>query len=188
MISEEKQSLRATVRDRIRGLQENERDARSAQIAAILARNLGNAPGVVLGFAPMRLEPRWFGPGMEGWTICLPRVEGDRMEFHRLLHWDELTKGALGAMEPAVSAGTLTILGDIALVPGVVLDRAGRRLGRGGGFYDRFLQDFQGRKIGVCFGCQIEDDVPVEPHDVSVDVIVTEDGWFEARSSAGRPD
>lgn len=67
---------------------------------------------------------------------------------------------------------------DVVIVPGLGFTATGRRLGRGGGWYDRFLA---GRRadavvIGVCFTEQVIDDVPVDVHDVPVDVVVTDAG------------
>lgn len=177
MISDEKQRLRVEVRRRVREMSRGERLERSARIAEHLARELGPAPGVVLGFAPMPLEPDWHSPAMIGWTIGLPRVADGGLEFHRVLRWDALVAGALGNREPVVEPGSMLAEGAVALVPGLAFDADGGRLGRGGGYYDRFLAGFRGRTVGVCFACQIVDAVPREPHDVLVDAVLTEDGW-----------
>ena len=64
---------------------------------------------------------------------------------------------------------------DIFLVPGLAFDREGRRLGRGGGWYDRFLAQSRGLKIGLAHTCQISNSpLPEESHDVRMDVVVTE--------------
>jgi 5,10-methenyltetrahydrofolate synthetase len=65
---------------------------------------------------------------------------------------------------------------DLVLVPGVAFTRDGRRLGRGAGFFDRFLAHRAQRavKIGVCFNFQIVDSLVVETHDVKVDLVVTD--------------
>lgn len=67
---------------------------------------------------------------------------------------------------------------DVVIVPGVAFTVDGRRLGQGGGWYDRFLAGLRedAVAIGVCFAAQVVDDVPVEPHDVMLDVVVTERG------------
>ena len=69
---------------------------------------------------------------------------------------------------------------DLALVPGLAFDRAGRRLGRGAGFYDRFLGGLGtgATRIGVGFGLQVVPSVPRETHDLGVDALVTEDGFM----------
>ena len=64
---------------------------------------------------------------------------------------------------------------DLILVPGCGFDLEGGRLGRGGGYYDRFLAGQVGvLKVGLCFECQMIDRLPTEAHDQSVDLIVTE--------------
>ncbi len=63
---------------------------------------------------------------------------------------------------------------DIIIVPGIAFDKRGYRIGYGAGFYDRFLKDFRGKKIGVAFDCCIVERVPVSKNDVPVDVILTE--------------
>ena len=70
---------------------------------------------------------------------------------------------------------------DAILLPGLAFDRAGNRLGRGAGFYDRFISSLHdaGHRpalIGVCYHAQIVDSVPTEPHDHRVDRVITELG------------
>lgn len=67
-------------------------------------------------------------------------------------------------------------------VPGVAFDKNGRRLGRGRGFYDRYLSDRKIIKIGVCASLQLVDEVPVEKHDSLMDFLITEkDCWDVAQ-------
>ena len=67
---------------------------------------------------------------------------------------------------------------DVVLVPGLAFTATGGRLGQGGGWYDRFLADVRPEctTIGVCFAEQVVDELPIEPHDVAVDIVVTDDG------------
>jgi 5-formyltetrahydrofolate cyclo-ligase len=70
----------------------------------------------------------------------------------------------------------LPFVPDFVLVPGLAFSRDGHRLGRGGGFYDRLL-DGRARsalKVGVCFALQLHDEVPREPHDVVLDVVISD--------------
>lgn len=62
----------------------------------------------------------------------------------------------------------------VALVPGVGFDLNGNRLGRGRGFYDRLLPQLNCPKVGIAFDLQIIENLPVEPHDAKVEVIITE--------------
>lgn len=76
---------------------------------------------------------------------------------------------------------------DVLLIPGLAFDHVGRRLGRGGGFYDRYLKNFNGLRIGVCFrlqvlnGVQVSNSVPTQRHDEKVDIIVTEHEIIDCR-------
>jgi 5-formyltetrahydrofolate cyclo-ligase len=67
---------------------------------------------------------------------------------------------------------------DVVVVPGVAFTADGRRLGQGGGWYDRLLAGLRADavSIGVCFAVQVLDDLPVEPHDIGVDVVIHEGG------------
>tara|TARA_B100000925_G_scaffold260321_1_gene216388 strand:+ start:2248 stop:2787 length:540 start_codon:yes stop_codon:yes gene_type:complete len=68
---------------------------------------------------------------------------------------------------------------DIILVPGIAFDHTGNRLGRGKGFYDKLLENYQGIKIGICHNIQLINKVPKEPNDISMDFICTENSLFK---------
>jgi 5-formyltetrahydrofolate cyclo-ligase len=68
---------------------------------------------------------------------------------------------------------------DFILVPGVAFDLSGRRLGRGKGYYDRLLKQTRGTTCGVAFDEQIVGEIPVEPHDLNVNCILTPTRWIE---------
>lgn len=73
---------------------------------------------------------------------------------------------------------------DMIIVPAVAYDRAGNRVGRGKGYYDRLLRKARALKVGVCYGCQLfdEGDFDVDDHDVAVDVVITDsDGIIRFR-------
>ena len=106
--------------------------------------------------------------------VVLPRVEGDAMRFYACRP-DALVFGAFGILEPQgerpCPAGEI----DLVVCPGVAFTAGGRRLGRGRGYYDRYLGDpaFRGFRVGVCYAHQLVDDLPVEPHDVRMDRVIT---------------
>ena len=107
--------------------------------------------------------------------VVLPRVEGDAMRFYACRP-DALVFGAFGILEPQgerpCPAGEI----DLVVCPGVAFTADGRRLGRGRGYYDRYLGDpaFRGFRVGVCYAHQLVDDLPVEPHDVFMDYVITD--------------
>jgi 5-formyltetrahydrofolate cyclo-ligase len=175
------------MRDSLRAITPDVRAEKSAAIGRHLAAGLGVDPGLIMGFAPMRVEPDWTSAIGPAWKIALPRIDSGLMTFHRVAALDGLTIGAHGVMEPAAGEGMQVAPEDAAvvLVPGMAFDRQGGRLGRGGGFYDRLLAEghLHARRIAVCYACQVIEGVPAEPHDMEVDAIVTEDGWIEVRST-----
>jgi 5-formyltetrahydrofolate cyclo-ligase len=162
-------------------------DARAAAAAAITARIVAlpmyAAARTVLLTLPFRSE--WdtlplIGIALaEGKKVAAPRVNrATRMlELHALVDPPrDLVPGAFGIPEPVPGAERVAPEGvDLVLVPGVAFDRAGRRLGYGGGYYDRLLP-LLGRasRVAGAFDVQLVERVPSAPHDLRVDVIVTE--------------
>lgn len=112
-----------------------------------------------------------------GRRAYLPRIHGARLEFAPVASEAELETGRWGIREPDRRCGAEPLgLGDLVLVPGLAFDRCGRRLGRGGGYYDRtFPPDaLAPRLVGVAFDCQLVPALPEEPHDRRVAAVVTE--------------
>jgi 5-formyltetrahydrofolate cyclo-ligase len=109
----------------------------------------------------------------EGKTVLLPKVLDDEtMEWRYYTCYDDLKEGAFHIMEPVGGLFTGKDQIDVVLVPGIAFDAIGHRLGRGKGYYDRFLQSVPAiKKIGVCFDFQKVDEVPSEAHDIKVDIV-----------------
>ena len=99
----------------------------------------------------------------------------DEIDIAPLARPDSLAAGAYGIREPQGGEACPAADIDVMVVPGMAFTRDGRRLGRGKGYYDRYLarDGFRAWCIGVCFGCQIVDDLPCEPFDRRVDEVVT---------------
>lgn len=85
-----------------------------------------------------------------------------------------LTNGAYGIKEPELIRPAKPEDIDIAIIPGIAFGKDGSRLGFGKGYYDKFLECFDGIKIGICYDFQIFDSLPVSAHDINMDIIVTE--------------
>ena len=103
----------------------------------------------------------------------------------KLTDWNDLEVGAYDILEPkqeSIKEVPVESI-DLILVPGVVFDIHGNRIGHGKGYYDRLLNDTQNiPHVGLAFGFQIVDAVPVEGHDLPVDIIVTEERIIECKS------
>lgn len=103
----------------------------------------------------------------------LPRVNGVDLE---ILPYDE-SRLELGSFHIEEPTGTDVVNPEdieLIIVPAVAYDRKGNRLGRGKGFYDRLLNTTKATKVGVGYEFQLVDEVPVEPHDVGMDIIITQ--------------
>ena len=109
----------------------------------------------------------------EGKMVLLPKVLDDTtMELRQYAGPQDLSEGAYHIMEPMGAPFKDFSQIDVALIPGLAFDTNGHRLGRGKGYYDRFLTAFTGKTIGVCFDFQKVAEVPVDAHDVAVDRVV----------------
>jgi 5-formyltetrahydrofolate cyclo-ligase len=106
-------------------------------------------------------------------TVALPKVEGDAMVFYAITDKSQLKSGAFGILEP--DGGAVIEEPGLMLLPGLAFDKAGHRMGYGGGFYDRYLADHaMNCKLALAFEGQIVPTVATQPHDQRVDGIVTE--------------
>ena len=94
------------------------------------------------------------------------------IEVGKIKSLDELKPGKFGIKEPQISSKKDSF--DIILVPGVVFDEYGSRIGHGGGYFDKFLSKTHGKKIGLAFDFQVIKKIASQPHDVPVDIIITE--------------
>ena len=116
----------------------------------------------------------------EGKRIAYPKVLGKDMEFFEVFPGEALSEGAFHLMEPVIAGGKEPIIPEraICLVPGVVFDGFGNRYGYGKGYYDRYFARFpELLRIGVCFAQQIsEKPLPVEPQDMRVHYLLTQNG------------
>lgn len=109
----------------------------------------------------------------EGKTVLLPKVlDGETMELRRYTGRQDLSEGSFHIMEPVGEPFSDYSEIDLSLIPGMAFDAQGNRLGRGKGYYDRFLRAMSVRTIGVCFDFQRVDVVPTDENDVAVDEVI----------------
>lgn len=108
--------------------------------------------------------------------VLLPVCKGEDLELHLYEGEESLTSGAFGIMEPTAPLFTLDDYPDIQLVivPGMAFDKAGHRLGRGRGYYDRLLPKLSAAKLlGICFPFQFQEVVPTNIYDIPVHKVIT---------------
>jgi 5-formyltetrahydrofolate cyclo-ligase len=180
-----KQAIRAEVKRRIGLLQVEERQQESA---AVVQKLLGCGPVKAAQrvglYAALKVEVNVEGLVgallKEGKQVYLPVIdEADKMvfsEIHSAAGLAELQPHKLGFSQPHLRKETEEWKQlDVVVVPGRAFDRGGGRMGWGKGYYDKALNQLRADcvKIGVCFSCQIWDQIPQEPHDIPMDLVMT---------------
>lgn len=114
--------------------------------------------------------------------VYCPVTQGDEMEFYRILSLDDLKEGNFHVLEPEVSEETLlNPVKDVnycMLMPGLMFDKKGNRLGYGKGYYDKYLarldEDINMTTIALSYEEMVKDEIPAEDTDRCADYIVTE--------------
>jgi 5-formyltetrahydrofolate cyclo-ligase len=184
----EKAAMRRRVRDRLEAMTVPERAAKSPAACELLERQaLWKKARAVLFYAPLPGEldiwPLMEKGLREGKQIALPRFSKEKGIYAACVIGDtaaQLQRGQFGILEPSAACPEVELNGlDFLLVPGIAFDLHGRRLGRGKGFYDLLLGSVRGKTCGVAFDEQIVGEVPLEPHDVTLNCILTPTRWIE---------
>ena len=122
------------------------------------------------------MESAW----REGKRVACPRVQGREMTFFEVFSWDDFHVGMMGILEPNETAEPVTprTAKGFMLMPGLAFDRERRRIGYGGGYYDRYLKTWGGTipTAALAYTEQIWEQLPSEKQDIRPDRIITEEG------------
>lgn len=166
-------------------------DRDATAVAHLLEAVLPYQGRAIAGYMPIRTEVdpvpvmaamAAFGP------VCVPVILGkdQPLVFHRWEPGCDMVEGAFGAFVPAKPE---VVVPEVLIVPLVAFDAQGGRLGYGGGFYDRTLEGLRARgeavAIGYAFQAQEAQDLPLEPTDQPLDLMVTDAGVL--RMAGNRP-
>jgi len=176
--------MRQLARERADSLTRQQKESQSQTICHRLSesiRKLSLADGAIIAsyagllFEPDILELHSSHPTL---LFAYPRCEREGiMHFHLVNDPQELISGMLGIREPDPTAHPKISPDDLALVlcPAWAYTPTGERLGKGGGYYDRYLQELPDTpKIGVIFSQQLFDTLPTEQHDIIIPCLVTD--------------
>ena len=183
-----KSALREQIRARLHAMAPEHRAGESARIRSLLeTQPAWKNAAVILFYAPLPEEPDVWPLLSDslaaGRLVALPRFDAQTKRYVAGQIEDpahDIQSGRLGIREATEGGAVLPwIRLDFVLVPGVAFDLHGRRLGRGKGYYDQMLESVRGIKCGVAFDEQIVPEIPVEPHDVRLDCILTPTRWIE---------
>lgn len=104
--------------------------------------------------------------------ILLPSIQDGEIVLHEYTSSDMLTEGCYGIQESQGRVFTDFESIDLVVVPGMAFDTQGNRLGRGKGYYDKFLPRVNAHKIGLCFGFQYFEQIAHDIHDVKMDEVI----------------
>lgn len=178
---ENKAELRKKIKSDLKNLTEIEIDLKSSELISNLQNLLAKLDviqkNLIVGlFAPIGKEPRWTTNFLSQLRNLqsYPAIERGVMIFKKT-NFEDLEKRAdfkieiLGPKQQATS-----VKPDVVIIPGLGFGLKGERLGRGKGYYDRFLASSESIKIGVCFESQVLNNIPVEEHDIKMDYLVTD--------------
>ncbi|MFS0613870.1 5-formyltetrahydrofolate cyclo-ligase [Lederbergia ruris] len=119
----------------------------------------------------------------QGKVVTIPKSNPiqKEMSFYQIKTFLQMEKGYSNLYEPITKETRLFPKSeiDLLIVPGLIFTMKGDRLGFGGGFYDRFLTDYQGYTMALAFSNQIKEKIPTEPYDLPVQKIVTESALID---------
>jgi len=173
-----KQQLRQYIRQQKRAM-----DIDSiTKISAVLGEKLEDSSlyrqaKTIYGYLPYNQEVRTV-PMLEralaqGKRVAVPKIFGDEMRFIYLTDLSQVEKGYSGIPEPIADGPVADDPTALVLMPGLAFTKNGERLGYGGGFYDRFLeQEPNHPTVALCYEFQIVDALPTNEHDIPVDLVL----------------
>jgi 5-formyltetrahydrofolate cyclo-ligase len=123
-----------------------------------------------------------------GKRVALPQFGDDEPQLGLFTSWDRLVPGPLGIAQPVGPAIPVESV-EAFFVPGLAFDRAGYRLGRGKGYYDRLLARHSAGALvcGVCFGDVLVEGLPHESHDIPMNCLLTQEETSNPRDLVGYP-
>lgn len=176
-----KKNMREEMRAKLGRILDHDRTEAGQKASALIRQHfIYRRARVVMVYMALPGEPsldaciRWAWD--DGKTIALPRVSGRDLKAHRIDNVErDVIRGSWNVPEPRESCPlVLHEKLDLVLVPGLAFDRFGWRLGRGHGFYDRFLGSLPDTvySIGICFKSQLVDAVPYGPNDSCVREVI----------------
>lgn len=171
-----KDRFRQLAKERLQSLSLSDLEIKSLALSNNLFKELQYIlkPGLTIGcFIPIRFEPLWHLAFDNIYQYAIPKIQAESMKF---VSCDKgFIQEQIGNYKGADNLKSLSYVEpDVLLIPGLAFTKNGQRLGRGKGYYDRYLEKFKNKKIGICFTTQIFDKIPGDIWDQNMDQIITE--------------
>ena len=181
-----KETIRRELRQNLAAMKDGVREELSERACELLLSlpEYGQAK-ILMAYIPLPdeldigsvLRSAW----QDGKTVAMPRIIWEKHELKPIVTHNldgDLMAGRHGLREPAGRQEIGPEQIDLVIIPAVGFDRRGHRMGRGGGFYDRFLARprLRAKTVGITFNQQVLDEIPVLSHDQRVQMVVTDVG------------
>lgn len=174
----DKKELRRQIRERKRAMTEEQIVTASEKLGQLFADSeLYRRAKTIYGYLPYNQEVRTM-PMLQraladGKRVAVPKVYGEEMRFIYLTDLSRVDAGYAGIPEPVDDGPVADDPTALVLMPGLAFDRQGRRIGYGGGFYDRFLAEEPNHPtLALCYSFQMVEEIPTEEFDVPVDCVL----------------
>ena len=174
----DKQALRKEIREKKRAMTEEQIVAASERLGELfLSSDAYKQAKTIYGYLPynqeVRTVPMLQQALLDGKTVAVPKCYGDEMRFIYLDDLSKVEKGYCGIPEPIDDEPIADDKTALVLMPGLAFDPQGHRMGYGGGFYDKFLeQEPTHPTIALCYDFQILESLPTEEFDIPVDQVI----------------
>lgn len=174
----DKKELRREIRDKKRAMTVQEIETASEKLAQLFFQSPQYCRAkTIYGYLPynqeVRTVPMLLKALEDGKRVAVPKVYGDEMKFIYMTELSQVEKGYAGIPEPIADGPVAHEPEALVLMPGLAFTKDGRRMGYGGGFYDKFLaQEPNHPTLALCYAFQIVEHLPTEEYDVPVDCVL----------------
>jgi 5-formyltetrahydrofolate cyclo-ligase len=174
----DKKELRRVIRERKRAMTEAEIQAKSERLGQLLRQSEAYRQAkTIYGYLPYNQEVRTVAmleqAIRDGKRIAVPKCYGDEMRFLWMEDLSKVEKGYAGIPEPIADGPVADDPTALVLMPGLAFDPEGRRIGYGGGFYDRFLAaEPEHPTLALCYDFQMQSKLETEEFDIPVDTVI----------------
>lgn len=175
---ETKSELRVRLKSKLKdqGISQESHQKLAHCLLHFLENHFNSFPDMIGAFAPIQDEPQFLDVlGPKESHLAFPIFTGEgTMAFKKSRPGDLIANEDFGTRISCPPEENEEVSPNLILIPGLAFTEKGHRLGRGKGFFDRYLENYSGLKLGLCFELQLESDLPVEEHDQLMDFIITE--------------
>ena len=151
----------------------------SQSVFSLIQKSYSTQSLIIGGYMPLFQEVKWFLAFENShYHLSIPHIyDEEKMDYFEVFFSDiKLGKHGLRLQD---ECREIRVNPEVLLIPGLAFTKEGKRLGRGKGYFDRYLKNFKGLKIGICFEKQLFQDIPTDQYDQKVDLVITEKNIYK---------